>query len=854
MVQFHIGSEMNCVQIIYHFVFSLIRRILKPPDCFLDLKRRTRIMDDQTKHSTPNITSVGSKSVNVHAPTIEDFEILKPISRGAFGKVFLGRRKGTEKPLYAIKAMKKSEMVRKNMVNQVIAERNALAISKSPFCVNLFYCLQSKNNIFLVMEYLIGGDLKSLLCVCGYFEVPMAVFYVTEIALALQYLHKRKIIHRDLKPDNILLSNSGHIKLTDFGLSKVRLNGDRLRIVDIVNTNTPFASRNFSSKSSYSARQRVQRTPGQIMSLTSHLSFAASEDESSVSTQNENDLSSINMISNGVSLSAKTERESFLTSNRTRRLSSGTPRRKSSDLSKKNIIVNMKEDSFDCSDWSGDDSVFFSNDTATNCPAPHYPNESELQVVGDTPTFPHSDAKEVSQATLNMRSFRQNNTMDSNCVSSVSGISQPTPSSSKILNFSSSDNIETDTRNEIILKSLDSSFEESVILQKNNHEKSSNCQNVNTLPNGKNEQVVNMFRFNSNQRCDCSPEILRCENIGNSYKSESLFPSPIFSNSQKMLHFSSNESSLDSIHTDELSSFKKPNGKRKRRRNSSLSLMDDTSPDNSNIQKEFSSGLTQDLSTLVLKKKRACDDVSFGSLDIQTNSTPSLNALTSVRNVRFITPTSIHTDSFEIDSSTFEKTVDMSFEETFSPAMLGTTPPQSFVPPPVTPFRTPKSLKKLTQLHASEQDTEQDTRILGTPDYLAPELLLRQPHDEAVDWWGLGVCLYEFVTGVPPFSDETPEAVFKNILELRLEWPEEENEVLPDEVIHAITSLLTLDPSARAKFPELKQMPLFKDIKNWDNLQESETPFVPQPDNEHDTGYFESRNHLQHLKVSQFDI
>ncbi|CAB4054164.1 MASTL [Lepeophtheirus salmonis] len=606
----------------------------------LDLKRRTRIMDDQTKHSTPNITSVGSKSVNVHAPTIEDFEILKPISRGAFGKVFLGRRKGTEKPLYAIKAMKKSEMVRKkNMVNQVIAERNALAI---------------------------------------------------KIALALQYLHKRKIIHRDLKPDNILLSNSGHIKLTDFGLSKVRLNGDRLRIVDIVNTNTPFASRNFSSKSSYSARQRVQRTPGQIMSLTSHLSFAASEDESSVSTQNENDLSSINMISNGVSLSAKTERESFLTSNRTRRLSSGTPRRKSSDLSKKNIIVNMKEDSFDCSDWSGDDSVFFSNDTATNCPAPHYPNESELQVVGDTPTFPHSDAKEVSQATLNMRSFRQNNTMDSNCVSSVSGISQPTPSSSKILNFSSSDNIETDTRNEIILKSLDSSFEES------------------------NEQVVNMFRFNSNQRCDCSPEILRCENIGNSYKSESLFPSPIFSNSQKMLHFSSNESSLDSIHTDELSSFKKPNGKRKRRRNSSLSLMDDTSPDNSNIQKEFF--------VWVNSRLEACDDVSFGSLDIQTNSTPSLNALTSVRNVRFITPTSIHTDSFEIDSSTFEKTVDMSFEETFSPAMLGTTPPQSFVPPPVTPFRTPKSLKKLTQLHASEQDTEQDTRILGTPDYLAPEL------------------------------------------------------------------------------------------------------------------------------------
>ena len=76
--------------------------------------------------------------------------------------------------LYAIKVMKKSEVVGKNMSSQVIAERNALAITKSPFCVNLFYCLQSKDNVFLVMEYLIGGDLKSLLGVYGFFDEPMA--------------------------------------------------------------------------------------------------------------------------------------------------------------------------------------------------------------------------------------------------------------------------------------------------------------------------------------------------------------------------------------------------------------------------------------------------------------------------------------------------------------------------------------------------------------------------------------------------------------------------------------------------------------------------------------------------------
>ena len=70
--------------------------------------------------------------------------------------------------------MKKSAVLEKNMVSQVIAERNALAITKSPFCVNLFYCLQSTDNVFLVMEYLIGGDLKSLLSAYGFFEETMA--------------------------------------------------------------------------------------------------------------------------------------------------------------------------------------------------------------------------------------------------------------------------------------------------------------------------------------------------------------------------------------------------------------------------------------------------------------------------------------------------------------------------------------------------------------------------------------------------------------------------------------------------------------------------------------------------------
>lgn len=77
------------------------------------------------------------------------------------------------------------------------------------------------------MEYMVGGDLKSLLGVYGFLEEAMAVFYIAEVTLALEYLHKHNIVHRDLKPDNMLISSTGHVKLTDFGLSTIEVNRGR---------------------------------------------------------------------------------------------------------------------------------------------------------------------------------------------------------------------------------------------------------------------------------------------------------------------------------------------------------------------------------------------------------------------------------------------------------------------------------------------------------------------------------------------------------------------------------------------------------------------------------------------------
>ncbi|KAK3149556.1 hypothetical protein QOZ80_3AG0219040 [Eleusine coracana subsp. coracana] len=154
--------------------------------------------------------------------SIDDFEIIKPISRGAFGRVFLAKKRTTG-DLFAIKVLRKADMIRKNAVESILAERDILITVRNPFVVRFFYSFTSRDNLYLVMEYLNGGDLYSLLRNLGCLDEDVARVYLAEVVLALEYLHSMQIVHRDLKPDNLLIAHDGHIKLTDFGLSKVGL-------------------------------------------------------------------------------------------------------------------------------------------------------------------------------------------------------------------------------------------------------------------------------------------------------------------------------------------------------------------------------------------------------------------------------------------------------------------------------------------------------------------------------------------------------------------------------------------------------------------------------------------------------
>ena len=128
-----------------------------------------------------------------------------------------------------------------------------------------------------------------------------------------------------------------------------------------------------------------------------------------------------------------------------------------------------------------------------------------------------------------------------------------------------------------------------------------------------------------------------------------------------------------------------------------------------------------------------------------------------------------------------------------------------------------------------------------------------ESHGKEVDWWALGACLYEFMTGVPPFNDETPELVFQNILNLNIEWPEGE-EALSPESVECIMSLLCLDPARRAEHTHLQTTTSLTQSVEWDTILDQTPPFVPQPDSNTDTTYFNAKNNLQGLKVSCVDI
>ncbi|KAK9135996.1 hypothetical protein Syun_015326 [Stephania yunnanensis] len=154
-----------------------------------------------------------------HKVGIDDFEQLTVIGKGAFAEVRLCRDKNTGE-IFAMKKLKKSEMLSRGQVEHVRSERNLLAEVDSRFIVKLFYSFQDSDFLYLIMEYLPGGDLMTLLMRADILSEDVSRFYMAECVLAIHSIHQHNYVHRDIKPDNLLLDKNGHVKLSDFGLCK----------------------------------------------------------------------------------------------------------------------------------------------------------------------------------------------------------------------------------------------------------------------------------------------------------------------------------------------------------------------------------------------------------------------------------------------------------------------------------------------------------------------------------------------------------------------------------------------------------------------------------------------------------
>lgn len=150
---------------------------------------------------------------------LTDFDTLETLGTGTFGRVKLCRHKATGQ-FFAIKIMKKTDIIRLKQVEHILSEKGVLSVVNHPFVVNLYKTFQDEHYLYMVLEYVCGGELFSHLRKVGKFPNDVAKFYAAEIILVIEYLHSKHIVYRDLKPENILLDTKGHVKITDFGFAK----------------------------------------------------------------------------------------------------------------------------------------------------------------------------------------------------------------------------------------------------------------------------------------------------------------------------------------------------------------------------------------------------------------------------------------------------------------------------------------------------------------------------------------------------------------------------------------------------------------------------------------------------------
>ncbi|XP_036861916.2 serine/threonine-protein kinase greatwall isoform X4 [Manis javanica] len=776
-------------------------------------------------------------------PSIEEFNIVKPISRGAFGKVYLAQKGGK---LYAVKVVKKADMINKNMTHQVQAERDALALSKSPFIVHLYYSLQSANNVYLVnismMDILTTpsmakprqdysrtpGQILSLISSLGFFTPAagknqdsantLSTHSSETSQLSQELICAMSIDPKDTTPySNKLLKSCLEavacnprmpVKCLTSNLLQSR---KRLATSSASSQSHTFAS-SVESECHSSPRwekdhQESDNTLGSTM-----MSWNTTEKPSCPNSTNATQTQSFNRKDLGFGLSAIHN-------------SSAVP-------SAGSALVNLAKKHFSGEvSWEARElHLNIKMDTDTKQSGLHQSNQ--WTVDSGSVTEEHfvkrnlkrnfelvdsSPCQEIIQNKKNCTEHNHSNEMRGCCANQSTGLTTDVQD----LKLS----VYTGQQNDSVNKKMVRSFtdkqqtpEKSPILR---IAKNLMCE----LDEDCNEHKKKGY---SNSSFLCSDNDRASKSI--SVDSDSSFPGI------SIMRSPLERQSLDPDKSIKESSFEEANIEdlltvSPRCQESPLQEGDEN-PTAQDSNQDMLAPSSEGLKIRAFSKRNAVAFRSFNShTHASSNSEPSKMNISSSD---AMTLSCAYSGPYPMAVSPIQKGRSyMPHQKTPNQIKLGT------------PFRTPKSVRRGAA-------PVEDGRILGTPDYLAPELLFGRAHGPAVDWWALGVCLFEFLTGIPPFNDETPQQVFQNILKRDIPWPAGE-EKLSENAQSAVEILLTIDDTMRAGMKELKHHPLFSDV-DWENLQHQTMPFVPQPDDETDTSYFEARNNAQHLTVSGFSL
>ncbi|CCK68560.1 serine/threonine-protein kinase DBF2 KNAG_0B01130 [Huiozyma naganishii CBS 8797] len=165
-------------------------------------------------------------------PKHKDFEMITQVGQGGYGQVYLARKRDT-KEVCALKILNKKLLFKLNETNHVLTERDILTTTRSEWLVKLLYAFQDAESLFLAMEFVPGGDFRTLLINTRYLKSAHARFYISEMFMAVNSLHELGYTHRDLKPENFLIDAKGHIKLTDFGLAAGTVSNERIESMKI---------------------------------------------------------------------------------------------------------------------------------------------------------------------------------------------------------------------------------------------------------------------------------------------------------------------------------------------------------------------------------------------------------------------------------------------------------------------------------------------------------------------------------------------------------------------------------------------------------------------------------------------